>query len=231
MSYTPYTTSPTEVLRQQSIMTQVYAWMTAGLLATGAVAMFVANTALGIMIASNPFLFFGLFIAEIALVLMLTARIGKMAAGTATIMFLTYALLNGLTLSVIFLAYTQASIAQTFFITGGTFGLMSLYGYTTKRDLTKLGSLLVMGLIGFLIASVVNIFLRNELIYWITTYAGLAIFIGLTAWDTQKIKRMSQEAGNDDTQAHRIAIIGALMLYLDFINMFLLLLRIFGDRR
>lgn len=177
MSYTPYTTSPTEVLRQQSIMTQVYAWMTAGLLVTGAIALFISQTVLGLIIFSNPLIFFGLFIGQIAMVWTLSARIGKMAASTATLMFLIYAVLNGLTLSFIFQVYTQASIASTFFITGGTFGAMSLYGYTTKRDLSRIGSLLVMALIGFLIASVVNIFLRSEAIYWIITYAGIAILL------------------------------------------------------
>lgn len=231
MSYNAYTTSPTDVMRQQGIMTQVYAWMTAGLFVTGAIAMFVANTpALTALIFGNPFVLFGLLIGQIVLVVALSAALNRISTALASTMFLVYSALNGLTLSVIFLTYTQASIASTFFVTAGTFGAMSLYGYTTKRDLTSIGNLLVMGLIGFLIASIVNMFLRSELIYWITTYAGLAIFIGLTAWDTQKIKRMSA-ASLDETQARRVAIIGSLMLYLDFVNMFLLLLRIFGNRR
>ncbi len=231
MSYTPYTTSPTEVLQQQSIMTRVYAWMMAGLLATGAIAMFVASTPLGMALISNQLLFFGIIIGELALVWYLSARISKIAASTATGLFLAYATLNGITLSIIFLAYTSSSIASTFFVTGATFGVMSVYGYTTRRDLSRMGNILFMALIGFLIASVVNLFLRSELIYWITTYAGILIFVGLTAWDTQKIKQMSMNSSGEESQVQRIAILGALMLYLDFINLFLLLLRIMGNRR
>lgn len=231
MSYTPYTTSPTEVLQQQSIMTRVYAWMTAGLLVTGALAMFVASTPLGLAIVGNPILFFGIIIGELALVWYLSARISKIAASTATGLFLAYAALNGVTLSIIFLAYTAESIASTFFVTSATFGVMSVYGYTTKRDLSRMGNILFMALIGFLIASVVNLFLRSEAIYWITTYAGILIFVGLTAWDTQKIKQMSMTSSGEESQVQRIAILGALMLYLDFINLFLLLLRIMGRRR
>ncbi len=231
MSYTPYTTSPTEVLQQQSIMTRVYAWMMAGLLVTGAIAMFVASTPLGVALISNRLLFFGIIIGELALVWYLSARINKIAASTATGLFLAYAALNGVTLSIIFLAYTSSSIASTFFVTGATFGVMSVYGYTTKRDLSRLGSILFMALIGFLIASVVNLFLQSGVIYWITTYAGILIFVGLTAWDTQKIKQMSMNSSGEESQVQRIAILGALMLYLDFINLFLLLLRIMGNRR
>ncbi len=231
MSYTPYTTSPTEVLQQQSIMTRVYAWMMAGLLVTGAIAMFVASTSLGVALISNRLLFFGIIIGELALVWYLSARINKIAASTATGLFLAYAALNGVTLSIIFLAYTSSSIASTFFVTGATFGVMSVYGYTTKRDLSRLGSILFMALIGFLIASVVNLFLQSGVIYWITTYAGILIFVGLTAWDTQKIKQMSMHSSGEESQVQRIAILGALMLYLDFINLFLLLLRIMGNRR
>jgi hypothetical protein len=216
-------------VRQRSIMAQVYAWMTAGLLTTGAVAMLTASTGLADLLFSTP-LFFVLFLVEIGLVWFLSARITKLAPATATALFLVYSLINGLTLSVIFLAYTQASIASTFFITGGTFGLMSVYGYTTKRDLTRVGSLLVMALIGFLLASIVNIFLQSAAFYWILTYAGIAIFVGLTAWDTQKIRRLSSNVSNE-ADGHRVAILGALMLYLDFINLFLLLLRLFGRRR
>lgn len=232
MSYAPYTTSPTDVMRQQSILNRVYAWMFAGLLVTGAVAMFVSTTSFGLMLASNPLIYFGLFIAQIALVIYLSVRIHKMAASTATAIFMAYSALMGVTFSTIFMVYTPVSIATTFFVTGGTFGAMSLYGYTTKQDLTKIGNLLIMGLIGFLLASVVNIFLRNEALYWIITYAGIAIFIGLIAWDTQKIKRIAAEvSGTDEATIQRVAIIGALMLYLDFINLFLLLLRIFGNRK
>ena len=173
---------------------------------------------------------FGLFIAQIAVVWYLSARIGKMAPAAATATFLAYSALMGLTLSSIFLAYTEASIASTFFITGGMFGVMSLIGYVTKRDLTAMGNILFMALIGFLLASIVNIFLQSAAVYWILTYLGIAIFVGLTVYDTQKIKRLAAGV-NNSTDAQRVAIIGALMLYLDFINLFLLLLRVFGNRR
>ncbi len=231
MSYAPYSTSSTEVLNLQAVMSRVYAWMTAGLLTTGAIAFFVANTGLAAILASSPIIYFGLFIVELIIVFVLSARIAKMSAGMATGMFMGYSLLNGLTLSIIFLIYTSVSIASTFMITGVTFGVMSLYGYTTKQDLSKIGNILVMALIGFLIASVINIFLRSEALYWIVTYAGILIFVGLTAWDTQKIKRMSMNiASNDEANIQRLAILGALMLYLDFINLFLLLLRVLGNR-
>jgi FtsH-binding integral membrane protein len=218
-------------LRQSSIISQVYAWMTAGLLVTGAVAASTANSpALLNLIFGNPFAIWILFIVEIGMVIGLSAAINRLSPGAATTLFLAYSAVNGLTLASIFLVYTSASIASTFFITAAMFGVMSLYGYVTKRDLTRLGNLLVMGLIGFVIASIVNFFLQSAAFYWIVTYAGILIFVGLIASDTQKIKRLSQQA-TDDSSARRIAILGSLMLYLDFINLFLLLLRIFGGRR
>ena len=230
MSYTPYVASQAQV-QQRTIISQVYAWMAAGLLVTGAIALFTVNTpALLSLIFGNRLVFFGLLIGELLLVIGLSAAIGRISAGASTAIFMLYAALNGLTMAAIFLVYTRSSIASTFFVTAGTFGAMSLYGYTTKRDLTTIGNLCVMGLIGFLLASIVNFFLRSQAIYWITTYAGIAIFVGLTAWDTQKIKRMTA-LGAGEEQAGRIAIAGALMLYLDFINLFLLLLRLFGRRR
>src|SRR5690349_17216338 len=217
-------------LRQSSIITQVYAWMTAGLLVTGAVAAYTANSlALLNLIFGNPFAIWILFIAQIGMVIGLSAGIGRLAPGLAAALFLIYSALNGLTLAAIFLVYTRESIAWTFFITAGTFGVMSLVGYTTKRDLTRMGSLLFMALVGLVLASIVNFFLRSTGLYWIITYAGVLIFIGLIAWDTQKIKNLSRQA-TDDTSARRIAILGSLMLYLDFINLFLFLLRIFGRR-
>ena len=231
MSFSPnqYTFGQTSVA-QRGVMQQVYAWMTAGLLTTGAVAFFAANSGITESLARTPLLFFGLFIAQIAVVWFLSARISRMAPAAAIGTFLGYSMLSGLTLSPILFAYTSQSIASTFFVTGGTFGVMSAFGYLTKADLSKMGSILFMALIGFLIASVVNIFLASSALYWILTYAGIAIFVGLTAWDTQKIKRMSMNVTNE-TDAQRVGIIGALTLYLDFINLFLLLLRILGDRR
>jgi hypothetical protein len=230
MSYSPQNVTRADVVRESGILSQVYAWMTAGLLVTGAVAMYVASTpALFNVIAGNSITFFGLIIAEVAMVWILVANIERMSSGLATTMFMAYSGMNGLTLSVIFSYYTQESIATTFFVTAGTFAVMSLYGYTTKQDLTRVGNILIMALIGFLIASVVNIFLGSELLYWITTFAGIIIFVGLVAWDTQKIKRMIAQHGSEQTRG-RIAILGALMLYLDFVNLFLLLLRLLGNR-
>jgi FtsH-binding integral membrane protein len=231
MSYTPYVGSPTDALRRQAVLTQVYAWMTAGLLTTGAVAMFVAGVpALVNVIIGNSFVFFGLLIAQVAMVWVLGANVMRLSPAMAIGGFLAYAALNGLTLAVIFLAYTAESIAGTFFVTAGTFGAMSAYGYFTKRDLSGLGGFLMMALIGLIIASIVNIFWANSALYWIITYAGVLIFVALTAYDTQKIKRMIAEV-RDERAETGVAIYGALTLYLDFINLFLYLLRILGARR
>jgi len=217
-------------LRQRSFLGQVYAWMTAGLLVTSAVAAYTASAPSVLnLIYGNPFTIWLLFIAQIGLVIGLSATIDRLTPGAAVALFIAYAALNGLTLSAIFLVYTYTSIAQAFLATAATFGVMSLYGATTKRDLSTAGNLLVMALIGFLIGSIINLFWANSALYWVLTYLGIAIFIGLTAWDTQQIKRLIQQA-HDDTTARRLAIIGALKLYLDFINLFVLLLRIFGSR-
>lgn len=217
---------------QQRFMTKVYAWMSLALVITGYVAMWTASTPeLVNLIFSNQLILIVLLLIEFAMVARLASAIGKMTASTATLVFLLYSLLNGVTLSAVFVAFTAESIASTFYITAGTFGLMSLYGYFTKSDLTKWGNLLFMGLIGIIVASVVNFFFHSEMIYWITTYAGVLIFVGLTAYDTQKIKRMNI-IGNEGTEEDKKeAIMGALTLYLDFINLFLFLLRIFGRRK
>ena len=171
-----------------------------------------------------------LVVAELALVIYLSARIARMSFASAMVSFLAYSFLNGLTLSVVFLAYTKSSIASTFFVTAGTFAAMSLYGYFTKKDLSSWGNLFFMALIGLIIATIVNVFWANTTLYWITTYAGVLIFVGLTAYDTNRIKQMlANQEVNEGTQ--KLALLGALTLYLDFINMFLYLLRIFGDRR
>jgi uncharacterized protein len=231
MSYGSYVGSPTDAMRQQAVMTQVYAWMTAGLLVTGAIAMFVASVpALVGAIFGSPFIFFGLIIAQLAMVWFLSAKVMSLSPAAATGLFLGYAALNGLVLSMIFLAYTTASIASTFFVTAGTFGAMSAYGYLTKRDLSGMGGFLFMALIGIILASVVNLFWANSTLYWIITYAGVLIFVLLTAYDTQKIKRMTEQV-RDEQGERRVAIYGALTLYLDFINLFLFLLRILGNRR
>lgn len=222
-----------EIQREQAaFMTQVYGWMTIALLITAVVSIFTAGspTLLG-MIFGTPAVFFGLIIGEVLLVITLSAAVRRVSATVATMLFILYAVINGLTLASIFLLYTGGSIASTFFVTAGTFGAMSAYGYYTKRDLTSWGGFLLMALIGLMIASVVNLFLQNETLYWIATYAGVLIFVGLTAYDTQKIKAMNI-IGNEGTDEDRKeAIMGALTLYLDFINMFLFLLRLFGRRR
>ncbi|MBO0783099.1 MAG: Bax inhibitor-1/YccA family protein [Ktedonobacteraceae bacterium] len=214
-------------------MSQVYLWMTGGLLVTGAVAVFTTQTpALLQLIYGTPFVFFALLLLEIGLVWGISASIRRIAPSTATALFVLYSAINGLTLSVFFLVYTSQSIASTFFIAGGMFALMSLYGFTTKRDLSTIGNMAMMALVGIILASLVNLFLHSTGLYWIITYLGVLIFVGLTAWDTQKIKRMigaTNPADMDTTQ--RIVIIGALELYLDFVNLFLFLLRIFGRRR
>lgn len=217
---------------QQRFMVRVYNWMGAGLAMTGGVSWYISTneTILNILI-NQPYLFFGLLIAELGLVFYLAARVMQMDVGQAMGVFFLYAGLNGVTLAPLFLLYTTASLASTFFVTAGMFGAMSFYGYTTKKDLTSWGGFLFMGLIGIIIASVVNMFLHNSMLYWIISYAGVLIFVGLTAYDTQKIKEMNilgNEGTDEDTKE---AIRGALTLYLDFINLFLMLLRIMGTRR
>jgi FtsH-binding integral membrane protein len=211
---------------------RVYNWMGLGLALTAIVALYTtSNHYLLSLIFKNSLVFFGLIIGELALVIVLSAAINRLQASTATLLFFLYAGLNGLTLSVIFLAYTQASITSTFFVTAGTFAVTSFYGYTTQRDLTSWGSFFFMGLIGIIIASVVNFFLHSAMIYWIVTYAGVLIFVGLTAYDTQKLKEMALAGFADEETARKSAVLGALALYLDFINLFLLLLRILGRSR
>ncbi|HYF66586.1 MAG TPA: Bax inhibitor-1/YccA family protein [Ohtaekwangia sp.] len=216
----------------QRYMVKVYSWMSLAMIITGAVAIYTAsNETLRNLIHSNNWIFFGLIIFEFIAVGVLVKLVNKMSVPLATLIFILYSVLNGLTLSFIFYVYTEASIASTFFVTAGTFGVMSIYGYTTKTDLSKWGNLLFMGLIGLVIASLVNYFMQSSMLYWITTGVGVIIFVGLTAHDTQKIKNaniIGNEGSDDD---HKESIIGALILYLDFINLFLFLLRIFGRRR
>jgi uncharacterized protein len=230
MSYSPTPLASADAqLRQRSFLSQVYLWMTAGLLVTSAVAAYTTSAPSVLnLIYGNPFTIWVLFIAQIGLVIGLSAAIDRLAPLAAMALFVTYAALNGLTLSALFIVYTYTSIGQAFLATAATFGVMSLYSAITKRDLSTAGNLLVMALIGFLIGSVVNLFWANSALYWVLTYLGIAVFIGLTAWDTQQIKRLIQQA-QDDTAAERVAIIGALKLYLDFINLFVLFLRVFGS--
>src|SRR5574341_63843 len=218
--------------KMRQAMQQVYLWMTVGLLATAGVAYFVVSTPL-IRLIANPFIFFGAIILELVMVIAISGAIARMSPAAAVGLFFLYAALNGVTMSVIFMVYTLSSIAVTFFATACLFGAMTIIGYTTGRDLTKLGGFLMMGLIGFLIGSVVNLFFASTTFYWLLTFAGIAIFIGLTAWNTQRIKNMTLAAlqQGDDRAAQRIGVIGALSLYLDFVNLFLLLLRLGGRRR
>jgi hypothetical protein len=218
------------ITMQKSFINKVYGWMSIGLLITGITAYLVAGNATILrMVSGNPILYFGLFILEIFLVGYLVARIKKMSLQTATNVFIGYSLINGLTLSFIFIAYTKASIASAFFTTAGMFAVMSIYGYTTKKDLTNFGGFLFMGLIGIVIASIVNMFVKNSVFDLMISILGVLIFTGLTAYDTQKIKNMVFENNNSE-EDKKTAILGALILYLDFINLFLFLLRLMGNR-
>ncbi|MCS6823153.1 MAG: Bax inhibitor-1/YccA family protein [Cytophagaceae bacterium] len=231
-NYPNFTTPQQVQLEQAAFITRVYYWMAAALGLTGLTSMFVVSSEnLLYAIASNQILFYGLIIGEIGLVMFLTSRVHKMTAQNAMIMFLTYSILNGITLSVIFLIYTAESIASTFFITAGTFAGMSAYGYYSKKDLTKIGNIVLMAICGLILASIVNIFLNSSALYWISTFAGVIIFTALTAYDTQKIKNLSMYGAQATDEGKKLAIMGALTLYLDFINLFLHLLRIFGRRR
>lgn len=219
-------------LEERNFITKVYGWMSFALIITGLVAMVTASSPLLLSIVlGNRIVFFALIIAELLLVGYLSAAVRNMSVPAAIVTFILYSALNGLTLSVIFLVYTAGSIASTFFITAGTFGAMSIYGYFTKRDLTSMGNLCTMALIGIIIASVVNIFLHSPAVYWTTTYLGIIIFVGLTAYDTQKIKNLNIIGNEGTDEDKKEAIMGALTLYLDFINLFLMLLRVFGQKR
>ncbi|MDA3811306.1 MAG: Bax inhibitor-1/YccA family protein [Spirochaetaceae bacterium] len=227
-----FTFAEQTALKERTILKNVYIWMSAGLFLTAVVAKLFVQTSLFIPLMSNQLLFFGIIIAEFALVIRLSRRIMNMSVTEAALSFAAYAILNGITLSTIFVVYSIGTIYTAFFVTAGTFGAMSLWALTTKRDLSGLGHFLMMGLIGLIIASVVNIFLRSSGLDFIISYAGVAIFTLLTAYDTQKIKTMSNQMSfnSDEATFTRLSIMGALKLYLDFINMFLFILRIFGRR-
>ena len=216
---------------QKNFMTKVYGWMSLGLLITAVTAVLVSGSPTILrMVLGNPILYFGLFILEIFLVGYLVVRISKMSVSTATNIFLGYSFINGLTLSFIFIAYAKSSIASAFFTTAGMFGVMSIFGMVTKKDLTNFGGFLFMGLIGIVIASIINIFLKNSTFDLMISILGVFIFTGLTAYDTQKIKNTILYSASEDEDKKR-AILGALTLYLDFINLFLFLLRLFGRGR
>lgn len=216
------------------VMRNVYGWMSCGLLMTALTAMVVAGQPdIIYAIATSKLLMWGLFGAEIGLVLWLTARINTMSSFTAGLMFAAYAILNGVTMSFIFLAYTMESIASTFLITAGTFAAMSAVGYFTKKDLSGVGRVLTMLLIGLIIATLVNFFVASSGFALVLNYIGVFIFVGLTAYDTQKIKNLVHEASmyGDEEQTTKLALMGSLTLYLDFINLFLYLLRFMGNRK
>ncbi len=217
--------------RASEFIAGVYRWMAIGLLITAGVAWFVVSTpALMNAIVSNQLLLFGLPMAELALVFWLSARINKLSVNAATIMFLTFSALNGATISLYLMIYTASSVASTFVITAGMFGTAAVWGATTKRDLSGMGSFLFMGLIGIIIASVVNMFMGSSRMDWIISVAGVGIFAGLAAYDNQRLRRMADQVGSGESLA-KATIMGALALYLDFINLFIMLLRLLGDRR
>jgi FtsH-binding integral membrane protein len=227
-------TPQAQAVRERSLLRNVYLWMMGGLALTGVVALGVASSPVFVRaLVANRFLFIVLMIAEVALVFFLSARITTLSPPAAVGAFATYAVLNGVTLSLILLAYTGTSIATALFVSAGTFAGMSLYAVTTKRDLSRFGSYLIYGLWGIVIASVVNLFLRSSGLNWLLSYLGVALFLGLTAYDTQIIKRWSLELGDNAGEVDfiRLSILGALKLYLDFINLFLFFLRITGRRR
>ncbi|RMG17024.1 MAG: Bax inhibitor-1/YccA family protein [Deltaproteobacteria bacterium] len=210
-------------------MRNIYWWMSVGLALTALTAVWVAHSeAIAEVFFANPGLVIGTIVVELALVVVMTLGLNKLSARTLMLLFLGYAVLNGLTFSVVFLVYTAGSIASTFLVTGGTFAAMAVYGSVTKRDLSSWRSFLLMGLIGLILASVVNFFLHSEMLYWGITYAAVIVFVGLSAYDVQRLRRMAREG---TLPVDKLYIFGALALYLDFINLFLYLLRFLGNRR
>lgn len=215
-----------------AFMRGIYGWMSTGMLLTAAAAWLTANSAFGLGLLKSPGLVIGLVLVQFGLVIGLSAAINKLSGTTATLMFLAYSTLTGITLSSIFFVYSMASIFQAFVVTAGMFGAMSVYGMVTKRDLTSMGSFMFMGLIGIVLASVVNMFVKSSAMSYAISVIGVFVFVGLTAYDTQKLKYMGEAMPlNDGTAVRRGTILGALTLYLDFLNLFLMLLRLFGSSR
>lgn len=226
-----YVQSPNAGTLANKVMRRVYVKMLVAMLVTAATSMYVSsNEAILQLIFGNSFVTIGLVISQIAVVLVLSGRLNKLSITSATLLFYLYSVLTGVVFSSILLLYTATSVGMTFLITAGVFAAMSIYGFTTSNDLTKFGSIMFMALIGLIICSVVNIFLKSSGMEWIISLAGVVIFIGLTAWDTQKIKNAAMYA-TDGTSAEKLATFGALSLYLDFVNLFLYLLRFFGGSR
>lgn len=216
-----------------AILKNVYLWMTLALGISGLTAIGVANShQLLELLYSNSIVLFIIFLAQLGLVWFISAKINSISINTATALFIAYSILTGVTLASIFIVFTQESIANVFFISAGTFAGISIYGYTTKRDLSNWSAYLIMALFGLIIASVVNWFMHSEILYWIISYVGVLVFVGLTAYDTQKIKQLALISHDHDGDVpQKVALIGALTLYLDFINLFIYLLRIFGKRK
>ena len=224
-------TGYSETLR--AVLRRVYLWMTLGLFTTAGTAAFVSSSPIFQVLVGQPWLFFILLVAELGLVIGISWGINKISSSTAVALFVVYAIINGLTLSVLFVAYSLGSITATFAASAALFGVMSIIGYTTKLDLSKVGTYLLMGLIGLVIAMVTSMFWASSTLSWIVTFAGIILFLGLTIYDTQRIKRMTSAAINQDDESveARLGILGALSLYLDFINLFLFMLRLGGRRR
>lgn len=217
---------------QRTLMKNVYWWMALALVVTGLSAFYTASSPRLLEAIFGSGLFIGLIIAELIMVIVLSARINKMSFVAAGIVFVIYSIVNGLTLSSILIAYTMESVASTFFITAGTFAAMAIIGSVTKKDLSSIGQILFMALIGLILATIVNIFLKSSMMSYIISYVGVAVFVGLTAYDAQKIKNLIHQYGTDLSDDNmKLALMGSLSLYLDFINLFLYLLRIFGSRR
>lgn len=215
----------------RTFLQRVYFFMSLGLATTGFVALAVASSPAALnFVFGNSFVFIGLMIAELLLVMAFAPVAARVSAGTASGMFFGYAALSGVTFSAIFLRYTMGSIGGTFLITGGMFASLSAYGAMTRRDLTSVGSFCMMGLVGLIIASIVNVFLASSMLYWLTTFIGVIVFTGLTAYDTAKLKELGSRVDGQEAVT-KAALQGALILYLDFINLFLMLLRLFGGRR
>ena len=226
----PFPGSVATAERVTAFLRAVYGWMCAGLVVTGVVAWLVASSpALLQVLLGNYLLVIGLFIGQLALVFFLSARAHTLAPGTATAVFLGYAALTGVTLSVLVLAYTGASIATTFMVTAGMFGALAFYGTTTSRSLAGVGQFMFMGLIGLILASIVGLFWHSDALQFLISVVGVIVFTGLTAWDAQRLKQMALEIPRDRVGSY--AIVGALALYLDFLNLFLFLLRFLGARR
>lgn len=214
-----------------TLFKSLYMQMSAALTITGLVAYFLSQSQAYLnMLINTPYMMWIVLIAQIGVVIWLSARLHKMSITSATMLFIAYSVLTGVTFGTIFLAYDMSDIIATFFVTAGTFFVTSLVGYITRMDLSKMGSILMMLLIGLIIATVVNMFIGNEGLYMACTYLGVIIFVGLTAWDTQRIKNMFLDYGTADENGQKLALMGALMLYLDFINLFIYLLRLISSR-